>query len=152
MVNRSPALKSWCAGCALLLLLTSVAAAQNDPTPPDVHLTPSEPPARRVTATLRSQTKPLRVDVNLVLVPVSVYDGKNQPIANLEKSDFTVFEDTIEQSIRYFSTEEQPISLGVLLDISGSMKNKIEMAREAVVEFFKDSHPDDDYFVITFAD
>ena len=50
------------------------------------------------------------------------------------------------------STDDEPISLGVLLDVSGSMKNKIDIARSAVVEFFKSSHPDDDYFVITFSD
>jgi Ca-activated chloride channel family protein len=140
----------------LFLLLACVSAlAQKTPTPStdQVHIAPAEPGGGTVAAAgLRSQTKPLRVDVNLVLVPVSVYDAKNQPVTTLEKSDFTVFEDTVQQSIRYFSTEEQPISLGVLLDMSGSMKNKIEMARQAVVEFFKNSHPDDDYFVITFAD
>ena len=92
------------------------------------------------------------MDVDLVLVPVTVNDQQNRPVVGLSKPDFALFENAIEQQIRYFSTEDEPISLGVLLDVSGSMKNKIETAREAVVEFFKSSHPDDDYFVITFAD
>jgi Ca-activated chloride channel family protein len=116
--------------------------AQNLDSP---HLEPKPPD-------LQSRSKPLQVNVNLVLVPVTVTDQQNRPVLGLTKSDFAVYEDSVEQSIRYFSADDEPISLGVLLDVSGSMKNKIEVARQAVVEFFRSSHPDDDYFVITFSD
>lgn len=95
---------------------------------------------------------PLRVNVDLVLVPVTVTDSMNRPVLGLAKQDFTLSEGAKRQDIRYFSTEDEPISIGVLLDVSGSMKNKIDLARESLVEFFNDSHPDDDYFVVTFAD
>ena len=114
--------------------------------------TTTDPAAAIVQPQIKSHGKPLQVNVDLVLVPVTVTDQLNHPVVGLEKKDFSVFENGEEQAIRYFSTDDEPISLGVLLDVSGSMKNKIDIAREAVVEFFKTSHPDDDYFVITFSD
>jgi Ca-activated chloride channel family protein len=94
----------------------------------------------------------LRVDVDLVLVPVTVTDGTYHPVTGLSKHDFRLYEGGERQEIRYFSAEDAPISVGVLLDLSRSMSNKIEDAREAVSEFFKTANPEDDYFVITFAD
>ena len=101
---------------------------------------------------LQSRSRPLQVNVNLVLVPVTVTDQQNRPVLGLTKPDFAIYEDSVEQPIRYFSTDDEPISLGVLLDVSGSMKNKIEVPRDAVVEFFRTSQPEDDYIHITFSD
>jgi Ca-activated chloride channel family protein len=101
---------------------------------------------------LSSHGKPLRVDVDLVLVSVNVTDARNRPVTTLEKPEFCLYEDNREQQIRYFSTEDAPISVGVILDMSGTMSNKIDTAREAIGEFFKNAHPEDDYFVVTFAD
>jgi Ca-activated chloride channel family protein len=56
------------------------------------------------------------------------------------------------QSIRYFSSEDTPISVAVILDTSGSMGNKIEQARRAAIEFFRSSNPQDDFALVTFAD
>jgi len=98
------------------------------------------------------QKKALKVDVDLVLVPVTVTDTKNHPVTSLARHDFLLRESDKEQQIRFFSTEDEPISLGVILDLSKSMTNKIDAAREAVSEFFKTANPQDDYFVITFAD
>ena len=96
--------------------------------------------------------KPLRVDVDLVLVPVSVTDPMNRTVLGLQKQDFKVYEDNEEQQIQYFSAEEAPISVGLLLDTSKSMANKFVVERAAAEEFFKNANPQDDYFVITFAD
>ncbi len=98
------------------------------------------------------QTKPLRVDVDLVLVPVTVTDPMNRPVLELQKQDFKVYEDNELQQIQYFSAEEAPISVGLLLDMSKSMANKFVTERAAAEEFFKNANPQDDYFVITFAD
>lgn len=95
---------------------------------------------------------PFRVDVGLVLVPVTVTDYRNRPVMGLEKQDFTISEGTEPQQIRYFSAQDSPLSIGILLDVSASMKDKIELARAALAEFFSDSLPEDDYFVITFSD
>jgi Ca-activated chloride channel family protein len=95
--------------------------------------------------------RPIRVDVDLVLVPVTVSDSMNQPIVDLEKRQFTIYENGREQEIRYFSKEDAPMSVGLLLDVSNSMASKIDMERQAVGDFFRSSNPQDDFFVITFS-
>jgi Ca-activated chloride channel homolog len=94
----------------------------------------------------------MRVDVNMVLVPVSVTDMMDRPVMNLQKDDFALFQDDEPQKVEYFSTEDVPISVGLLLDISKSMTNKFEMERAAVTEFFLNANKQDDYFAITFSD
>jgi len=97
-------------------------------------------------------SKPLHVDVNVVLVPVTVSDSKNRPVTTLKKQDFALFESDKPQEIRYFSTEDSPISVAILLDVSKSMSDKIDTERDAIVEFFNNANPDDEYFAITFSD
>jgi Ca-activated chloride channel family protein len=101
---------------------------------------------------LQAHVKPLRVDVDLVMLSVTVTDPMNRPVINLEKQDFTLYESDKKQVIRYFSTEDAPISVGLILDLSGTMSNKLDIEREAISEFFKNANPQDDYFVITFTD
>lgn len=95
---------------------------------------------------------PLRINVELVLVPVTVLDQLNRPVLGLTKDDFTLLEDNTHHDIRYFSAEDAPLSIGILLDVSGSMTEKIDLARAALGEFFENGNPADDYFVITFSD
>ena len=95
--------------------------------------------------------KPVRVDIDVVLVPVTVTDLKNRPVMDLDKQDFMLLEGNSEEQIQYFGTEDSPISVGVLVDLSGSMKNKIDNVRQAVDQFFNNANPEDDYFVVTFA-
>jgi Ca-activated chloride channel homolog len=102
--------------------------------------------------TLRLRPKPLIFDVDLVEVPVTVTDIRNRPVLDLEAKDFSLQEDGQQQQIRYFSRDEAPLTIGVLLDLSRSMRKKIVMAREALSEFFKNSNPEDDFFVVTFDD
>ena len=92
----------------------------------------------------------VRVSVDLVLVPVTVTDSLNHPQTSLHREDFTVYESGHAQDIRYFSAEDSPISVGLLLDVSNSMQNKIDTERTAVEQFFRNANPEDDYFVITF--
>ena len=96
--------------------------------------------------------KPLRADVDVVLVPVTVTDPMNRPVLGLQKQDFKVYENNTPEQVQYFSAEEAPISVGLLLDTSKSMTNKFVTERAAAEEFFKNANPQDDYFVITFAD
>ena len=91
----------------------------------------------------------LRVDVNLVTVPVTVTDAMSHPVTGLKKGDFVVYDGDAKQDIRYFAEEDGPISVGLILDFSKSMTNKVGTERAAVEEFFKNANPDDDYFVIT---
>src|SRR5207248_8459609 len=97
-------------------------------------------------------TKPLKASAELVLVPVTITDPMNRLVTGLDKDNFTVFEGKSQQEIKSFSSEDAPVSLGVIFDMSGSMSSKIERAREAVVEFFKTANPQDEFFMITFAD
>ncbi|HSZ63021.1 MAG TPA: VWA domain-containing protein [Terriglobales bacterium] len=96
--------------------------------------------------------QPLRVDVNLVLVPVTVSDSMNHTVATLKKEDFALYEDNKRQEIRSFSTEDVPISVAILVDVSKSMSDKIDAERAGIVEFFNNANPDDEYFAIAFSD
>ena len=100
---------------------------------------------------LRTHSRPMSVDVDLVLVPATVTDGLNRPITTLRKQDFRVFDGDTQQELRYFNQEDAPLSIGILLDTSGSMKSKYELARRALAEFFRNSNPNDDYFVVTYS-
>jgi len=73
----------------------------------------------------------IRLDVDLVLINATVVDGQSRYVQGLRPEHFQVFEDKIEQKIEYFSTEDQPISVGIILDASGSMKESISAARDA---------------------
>lgn len=101
---------------------------------------------------LRTHTKPIRVDVDLVLVPVTITDPMNRLVTGLEKENFNLLDNGEKQPIQYFSSEDAPISLGVIFDMSGSMSNKIEKSREAVVQFLKTANPEDEFFLIAFND
>src|SRR5256884_8387074 len=123
----------------------------------DVHISPRVVPVQPkaneiIDPALKTHTKPLKVDVDLVLVPVTICDPMNRLVTGLDKDNFSLFEGKEAQEIRHFSSEDAPVSLGVIFDMSGSMSSKIERAREAVMEFFKTANPQDEFFMITFAD
>jgi len=101
---------------------------------------------------LTTHIRPLKVDVDLVLVPVTITDPLNRLVTGLEKDNFQLFEGSAAQEIRSFSSEDAPVSLGVIFDSSGSMSSKMDRAKEAVVEFFKTANPQDEFFMITFSD
>jgi Ca-activated chloride channel homolog len=94
----------------------------------------------------------IRVDSALVLVPAQVTNVLGAPITDLRKEDFRIYEDGVEQPITNFSLEDAPLSIGLLFDISGSMRNKIKKATEAAAAFFKTSNPQDEFFLIEFSD
>ncbi len=118
---------------------------------------PKEPPKSDLietatTSGLKARVRPLKVDVNLVLVPVTITDPMNRLVTGLEKENFQLFEGNAAQEIRTFSSEDAPVSLGVIFDSSGSMASKMDRAKDAVVEFFKTANPQDEFFMITFSD
>ena len=101
---------------------------------------------------LSAHVRALKVDVDLVLVPVTITDPMNRLVTGLEKDNFQLFEGNSPQEIRSFSSEDAPVSLGVIFDSSGSMSSKMDRAKEAVIEFFKTANPQDEFFMITFSD
>ncbi len=137
-----------------LLSLAPPAMAQSSTS--DVHITPRKQPEKKpveqIDPALKTHTKPMIVDVDLVLVNVTITDPMNRLVTGLEKENFKIYEGSQEQQIRHFSNEDAPISLGVIFDVSGSMKTKLEKAKEAVVQFFKTANPQDEFFMITFSD
>jgi len=129
----------------------------------DVHITPRDTkkadatpapdvPGSTFDPSLRTHTKPLKKDVELVLVPVTITDPMNRLVTGLEKENFQITDNGQEQVIRHFSSEDAPISLGVIFDVSGSMADKIDKSRQAVVEFFRTANPQDEFFLITFSE
>ena len=94
--------------------------------------------------------KALKMDVDLALVNVTVTDPYNRLVTGLEKENFRVYEDNVEQEVVTFSSEDVPISIGVIFDFSGSMSNKVGKAREAAVQFFKTANPQDEFFLVSF--
>jgi Ca-activated chloride channel homolog len=126
----------------------------------DVHVQPRQKPNPESSSASTSsggpnseiKTKPFRVDVDLVLVPVTVTDALNHPVTALQKQDFALYEGEKRQEIRYFFEDEEPLSVAVLFDVSASMRDKIDTEREALENFFKNANPQDEYFLITFSD
>ena len=105
-------------------------------------------------APYRHQPSPgsIQIDVDMVLVNVGVNDAYGHIVPNLEKKHFRLFEDSVEQEILTFSSEDVPASIGVLFDTSGSMSDKMDASRQAVAHFLKASNPQDEFFVISFND
>ena len=97
-------------------------------------------------STEKGQSQTLKVDVDLVLVNATVTDSLNRYVSGLEANHFQVWEDKLEQKVEYFSAEDVPISIGVIFDVSGSMKDKISTARQAAATFLKTGNPEDEYF------
>lgn len=146
-----------------LLVFARGAGAQenplNDPhTPP-----PPEPAAPKdvrplisgkdvVSRAASSPGSELRVDVNLVLVPLTVTDPMNRLVTGLERENFQVYDNNIGQTIKSFATEDAPLSIGIIFDLSGSMQSKFIRARKALTEFLRTCNPQDEFFVVGFND
>src|ERR1700704_1234573 len=125
--------------------LKDLTGAQPAPKPLRVH-----DPARNPPPVKLAPGKVIRSDVDLALVNVTVTDPYSRLVTGLEQDNFRVFEDNIEQEVITFSSEDVPISIGVIFDMSGSMSNKIDKAREAALDFFKTANPLDEFFLVTF--
>ena len=94
----------------------------------------------------------LRVDVNRVLVPVTVTDPINRFVTDLDQDVFEIYEDKIKQTIVSFGSEDAPLSIGIVFDTSASMGAKLERSRLSVAEFFKTANPEDEAFLVEFSD
>ena len=94
----------------------------------------------------------IRMNVDMVLVPVTVTDPMNRLVTGLEQEDFQVYENNGEQRIKSFAAEDAPVSIGIIFDLSGSMTSKLTRARESILQFIKTANPEDEFFVIGFND
>ena len=127
---------------ALLVQFVSIAwAFQSSPGP--IEIIPRAIP--------KAATSPVvRVDSSLVLIPVHVVTSDGATVTALRKEDFELFQDGVQQTITHFTRDDAPISAGVILDVSGSMRNKMAKASEAAAEFFKFANPEDEFFLVEF--
>lgn len=97
------------------------------------------------------EASPLRVDVRLVNIYVTVIDSSGRYVDGLKQNDFMVQEDGRRQTLSHFDhNQDTPISMGVVLDTSGSMTSKLETATDAIDRFIRTIHPDDDIFLMGF--
>jgi len=138
--------------CALFLLLCALVShpIRAQVTGPEK---PVPPPESSTQATASGKApKEIKVDVSLALVNVTVTDPFDRLVTGLEKENFKVYEDGVEQEIVNFSSEDVPISIGVIFDMSGSMSDKVDKAREAAVQFFHTANPLDEFFLVSFND
>jgi len=94
----------------------------------------------------------IKVGLDVVLVPVTVTDDHYRPVEGLHAGNFQIWEDKLEQHIEYFSSEDTPVSIGLLLDISGSMRDAFDASRSAAVKFLRTSNAEDEYFLVEFSD
>jgi Ca-activated chloride channel homolog len=146
----------WCWLAVVVgIVWLGIPAAQAQGDSSDVHIQPRVPRSL-VSSTadreLNTHTQAIRKNVELVLVPVTITDPMDRVVVGLGPNNFQVFEGKQPQEIKHFSSEDAPVSLGIILDVSGSMASKIERAREAVVDLLKASNPQDEFFLITFSD
>lgn len=116
-------------GIAVLVFCAAFAAAQSESRPP----------------TFNSTT-------TLVLVPATVTDGSNRFLLGLQKKDFHLFEDGVEQTISQFASEDAPLSVGLVFDTSGSMGLKLRKSRDAAIQFLKTLNAQDEAFLVEFGD
>lgn len=134
------------------LILTHAAFSQTSID--DVHISP-----RSITSVepgsnshIPSGISVIHSSTDLVMVPVTITDNFNRPVTGLEKDNFQVYEDKKPQQIKNFSSEDTPVSVGLIVDVSGSMANKMDRVREAIAQFCEEANPQDEFFMITFSE
>jgi len=94
----------------------------------------------------------LSVETLEVQLPISVLDKEGRPVNGLTKENFQIFEDKVAQTIKTFKHEDIPLSVGLIIDNSGSMRNKRERVNSAALAFVRESNPDDETFIVNFDD
>ncbi|HLY40388.1 MAG TPA: VWA domain-containing protein [Terracidiphilus sp.] len=151
-------------GLLVCVFFPAIAQAQDDPLNKVHTTTPAatpatgapkgaEAPALTGPAALKARPGALiRMNVDLVLVPVTVTDPMNRLVTGLEKEDFQLYENSSEQRISSFAAEDAPVSIGIIFDLSGSMTSKLVRARDSILQFIKTANPEDEFFVIGFND
>jgi Ca-activated chloride channel homolog len=119
--------------------------------PLPAHVAGPEPP-RKPNSPDRNRSAVIKMNVDMTLVNVTVTDSFSNSVTWLNKENFKVYEDGVEQDISAFSSEDVPISIGLIFDMSGSMGNKFDRARQATVQFLRTANPRDEFFLVRFND
>ncbi|MBI4905555.1 MAG: VWA domain-containing protein [Acidobacteria bacterium] len=125
-------------------------AQQTSQAPARVAIEPRAKPGTEVPE--RRGPSNIRVDSTLVLINVTVTDPMNRFVTGLDKEFFALTEDNGPQTITQFSSEDAPLSVGLVFDASGSMGSKLHKSRQAASQFFKTANPEDEFFLVQFND
>jgi VWFA-related protein len=147
-VLLSSSFVTWC----LLYNFIPVARSEDKPAPRDESKVTISPRPKRGEPAADSPRGNIRVDSTLVLIPATVTDPLNRFVTGLERENFRLFEDKIEQAVTHFASEDAPLSVGLVFDTSGSMGSKLDKSRQAVSQFFKTANPLDEFFLVQFND
>ncbi len=141
-------------GFIAVAIMTNLSTLSAQSAIDEVHIQPRAQSAKRDVpgALAQAAMGVIRESVELVLVPVTVMDESNRIITGLGQENFQLYENKHPRPIKHFSKEDAPVSVGILLDVSGSMDTKIERARDAVTAILTVSNPQDEFFLMTFAD
>jgi len=137
-------------GCVVLLAVAAAVAQQ-----PAVGTTL---PKQESSATVLQQPSGnqegfrLRVETDLVVLHVTVTDKDSKPVADLQQEHFRVFENSVEQRLKVFKREDLPVSVGIIVDNSGSMRDKRKGVNAAALKFVRGSNADDEVFIVNFND
>jgi Ca-activated chloride channel family protein len=134
-----------CAAASLLLLLSTFPLPGQEIPAGPANQTPSEPAKTGKGPVLKEET-------NLTLVYVTVTEPTGRLVTGLEQSNFRVYEDGKEQEVVRFASEDVPVSVGVIFDMSGSMGDKIDKSKNAAVQFMLTANPQDEFFLVDFND
>src|SRR5215471_7535108 len=94
----------------------------------------------------------LSIEALEVQLPISVVDKEGRPLDGLKQENFQIFEDKVQQTIKTFRHEDIPLSLGLVIDNSGSMRNKRERVNSSALAFVRESNPEDESFIVNFDD
>jgi Ca-activated chloride channel family protein len=109
-----------------------------------------QPPSRPQPRTDEKSDERIKLDTDLVSLTVTVTDPYNRLVTGLDRQHFEIYEDKVKQSIEFFNDDDVPVSMGIVFDVSGSMKGKLDRSREALKAFIQTSHSDDDFFLVGF--
>ena len=118
---------------------------------PRIKPSPDKPGADKQSV-LDRRAGSIRIDTTLVQINVTVTDPLNRFVTGLDKDYFKLFEEKVQQEITQFSSEDAPLSIGLVFDTSGSMGAKLQKSRQAAAQFFRTANPEDEFFLITFND
>jgi len=128
----------------------SVTAGQSQE--PAVRIEPRHAPTGPALGSANRQTPTIRINTDLVIIPVMVTDRNDRAVTGLERDHFRLWEDKVEQTITHFSAEDVPVSIVFAFDVSGSMARKLGLARLAVDQFLDKANPEDEFALVSFDD
>lgn len=145
--------------CACLALTIGLATAQDPPQPPTIKLAKQQKGEQKKKAPQRQETQgpsqdvggeSIKIPTEMVQLDVKVTDQYGRPVPGLTKDDFVVYEDKVSQNIETVSREEAPVSMGLVIDTSGSMSSKLVTVSNAARRLIKQMRPNDEAFLVQF--